>query len=514
MDAPKQPTPPRTASGATQPAGARHAADISADDIVEKLCQSLTREGDFPTSAKIVSELRSLANDPRTTANQITEVILREPSLGIRILHIVNSSFYRRSTPIMTVSQAVLRIGMKQLAELCAGLVLLQKFIPAARKDGSFANCLRKAVITPLLTTSLAQEVQPIKDKSSQNEGGFLSGLFCELGVLLLAFYYPEIYDAAVKRSQSKNQPIAQSLKEIVGLSSYQISDRVLGALELPEYYEHVLAQAENPKPLKQIEVPPSQQKAVFYTSQSVSAAQEISAVICEGGDKVKLDQAIAKIKDKIQLDVKSIETAVGRLPEMFKEHCASLDLDLQAIPGFVAQYDAKNVPQETPVSEEQELLKSEEVFAKYVDEIRAAVDHGEPTASIITTVMETLAWGLHFDRVFLLLVDGPKKNLRGRMLLGEVPFDPKAVARPITQDLSPCDVRAFTTGRCVFHGEPVIAEGWPFAAIPIGFDERCVGIIYADKVNSNDLELNNREQAAVGVLAELLDRSIVVNVR
>jgi HD-like signal output (HDOD) protein len=511
MESSKYTAPTRTSTPPTPPS--KQTAEISTEDIIGKLCLSLTREGDFPTSAKVVSELRALATDPRTTANQITEVILREPSLGIRILHIVNSSFYRRSTPIMTVSQAVLRIGMKQLAELCAGLVLLQKFIPAARKDGSFATCLRKAVITPLLTTSLAQEVQPIKDKNGQNEGGFLSGLFCELGVLLLAFYYPEIYDSAVKRSNSKNQPISQSLKEIVGLSSYQISDRVLKALELPEYYEHVMSQAEAPKPLKEISVPSNLQKTVFYTSQSVSAAHEISAAICEGGDKAKLDQVINKIKDKIQLDIKSIETAVGRLPEMFKEHCASLDLDLQGIPSFVSQYNEDQATAASMESQESSL-KNDEVFSKYVDEIRAAVDNGEPTASIITTVMETLAWGLHFNRVFLLLVDGAKKSLRGRMFLGTASFDPKSVVRPITPDLSPCDVRAFTSGRCVFHGEAVIVDGWPFAAIPIGFDDRCVGVIYADKTNSKDLELNSREQAAVGVLAELLDRSIVVNVR
>ena len=105
-------------------------ASMTAEQFVEKLRNALRRDGDFPASAKIVSELRMLTSDPRTTANQITEVILREPSLGTRVLHLVNSSFYRRAKPIMTVSQAVVQIGMKPLADLCAGLVLLQKFVP------------------------------------------------------------------------------------------------------------------------------------------------------------------------------------------------------------------------------------------------------------------------------------------------------------------------------------------------------------------------------------------------
>ena len=492
--------------------------ELSTEDIVEKLCTSLTQDGDFPTSAKIVSELRALATDSNTTANQITEVILREPSLGIRLLHIVNSSFYRRATPIMTVSQAVLRIGMKQLAELCAGLVLLQKFIPTARKNGAFATCLRKAVITPLLTTTLALEIQPTKDKKApQNESGFLAGLFGELGVLLLAFYYPEIYESANKRSQTKNQPIAQSLKEIVGLSPCQVSERVLEALELPSYYVKVLLQAECPKPMKEIDASQTEQKTIFFTSQAVYAAAEISAVLAEGGDKAALDQVIMKIKDKIQLDVRGIENAIANLPVIFAEHCASLELDLAPIPDFVAEYKQSAVDANAASKPELEIiqLKSEELFTRYVDEIRAAVTNREPTASIITTVMETLAWGLHFDRVLLMLIDGSKKTLRGRMILGNSAIDPKTIARSISPDLIPCDCRAFTQGRPVFHGEAVLPNAWPFAAIPIGFGERSVGVLYADRAGGESSpDLNSREQAAVTVLAELLDKSLTANTR
>jgi HD-like signal output (HDOD) protein len=514
----KPPPPPRDVKSPSSGVMAQRSDSdtVSTEDIVAKLCTALTQEGDFPTSAKVVSELRNLAGDPNTTANQITEVILREPSLGIRILHIVNSSFYRRSTPIMTVSQAVLRIGMKQLAELCAGLVLLQKFIPAARKDGAFANCLRRAVMTPLLTTTLAAEIQPTKDgKSAQQESGFLAGLFGELGMLLLAFYYPEIYESATKRSNSKKQPIAQSLKEIVGMSPCQLSEQVLETLELPAYYNKVLMQVDEPKPLKEIDASPQEQKVIFFTSQAVFGATEISAVICEGGGKPELDSVLDNLKDKIQLDRKGIELAVSRLPEIFSEHCTSLELDLAPIPTFVSAYKpVKDQPQTADKQTEIIELKSEEVFARYVDEIRTAVENREPTASIITTVMETLTWGLHFDRVLLMLVDGTKRTLRGRMILGKEAVDPKGISRTITQDMVPCDFRAFLQGRPVFHGEAVLPNAWPFTAIPIGFGERSVGVLYADKVGESNPDLTNREQAAVSVLAELLDKSIIANMR
>ena len=117
-------------------------------DLLDKMRKALQKDGDFPASARVVNELRTLISNSQTTATQITEVILKEPSLGTRVLHLVNSSFYRRAKPIMTVSQAVIQVGMRPLAELCSGLVLLQKFIPVAGRGGAFAECLQRSIVT------------------------------------------------------------------------------------------------------------------------------------------------------------------------------------------------------------------------------------------------------------------------------------------------------------------------------------------------------------------------------
>ncbi|MCB0321011.1 MAG: hypothetical protein KDD60_08800, partial [Bdellovibrionales bacterium] len=147
--------------------------------------------------------------------------------------------------------------------------------------------------------------------------------------------------------------------------------------------------------------------------------------------------------------------------------------------------------------------------------EIRAAVENHEPTASVITTVMETFAWSLGFDRVLLLLFTPGKKQLVGRMLLGNVPdFNPKSFTRKVGQEASAYapDALAIKESRPVYRGDPLFEDGWPFATIPVGFDKRAIGVIYADRSSESNEDLSSREQAAVSVLAELLDRSISLN--
>lgn len=480
-----------------------------AEDLLAKLRNALQRDGDFPASAKTVNELRMLTSSPKTPASQITEVILREPSLGTRVLHLVNSSYYRRAKPIMTVSQAVIQIGMKPLAELCAGLVLLQKFVPAARRSGAFANCLRQTIMTSLLASSFTSKIDSKQD-SSHRETGYLAGSFAELGTLLLAYYFPQVYESAVKRAKAKDQSIAKSLTEITGITPNQLSIEVIDALNLPPTYREVLKNAEH---LEHVPINAGQNDASGTTTlaQSLYAAKQISQAVSTKADKAELDRTVAEVQNKLGLPSTVIGEIVGQMPVLLKDHCASIDVSLPPLPDYVGSYaDEESLDPTQGVG-----AQPEDTFNRHLEEIREAVENREPTASIITTVMETLAWSLGFSRVLLMLARDGRNKLMGRMLLGHMEdFNPSAFERPLGSAAAPDapDAQCVAQARPIFTGDPLFKDGWPLVAVPVGYGERTIGVIYADRVDSDAGELSSREQAAVGVLAELLDRSISMN--
>lgn len=502
-----------------QPPSTKPSYGKSTEELIEKLRRSLQRDGDFPASARVVNELKSLTSQSKTTANQITEVILREPSLGTRVLHLVNSSFYRRAKPIMTVSQAVVQIGMRPLAELCAGLVLLQKFVPTARRGGPFATCLKQSIITALLTSQISAEVAAADGDAhtaTKDEQGYLVGSFSEIGSLLLAYYFPKIYESAAKRSEAKNVPLDQSIKELTGLTPLQLSVEVLEALNMPAYYQAVLDHTDSFQTTGQMPAPTAAALSagsvpVEKIARHVTAAQKISRVIVNSTNKAELDRALTELEGSVAINHTILAKTVGSLPTLFKDHCAAIDLNLPALPEFVSNYD----PTEKSATSDSAKPSVEEQFGQFVEEIRQTVENREPTATVITSVMETFAWSLSFDRVILLLVDPTRKKLLGRMGLGNLgEIDPKTIERQLgsaAPRYAP-DATAFSEARPIFNGDPILPDGWPLAVIPIGYGKRALGVIYADKINPENDELDPREQAAIGVLAELLDRSVGLN--
>lgn len=475
--------------------------ETSPQELLKKLRAALQRDGDFPASARIVNELRMLVSNPKTTANQLTEVILREPSLGTRILHLVNSSYYRRAKKIMTVSQAVLQIGMKPLAEMCAGLVLLQKFVPMARRGSAFTTCLQKTVVTSLLSSSFSVENKSARS-GTQFETGYLAGSFIELGSLLLAYYFPTVYESAAKHSKAKNVTIGESIKAVAGVSPIDLSLEVITALNLPEYYTDIIKSVSS---LQGGETRPSEiddggVKFLF-------AAETISDVLISKKDKSELDGALLHVRMVTGLEPDKIGKVVGGLPTLLKDQCLSLDVTLPSLPDFVVDYSDP---------EKASLLNAasdEESLTRFSEEIKQAIESGEPTSSVITTVMETLSIGMGFDRVLLMLVASGKKRLVGRMLLGKIEgFNPRTFERPLGKEAAPYspDADAISQGRPIFQGQPIFQEGWPLLAIPIGFGTRAIGVIYADKVGKGTSEeLSGKEQAFATMLAELLDRAV-----
>lgn len=479
----------------------------SAEEFLQKLKRALQRDGDFPASAKVVVELRQLVLDPKTTASKVTEVILKEPSLGTRVLSLVNSSYYQRVKPIMTVSQAVVQVGMKPLAELCAGLVLLQKFVPQARQNAPFANCLRKTILTSLLTSSISPHIASTKGAQT-DETGYLAGSFAELGTLLLAFYFPNIYENALKRSETKRVELKEAIRQLTGLSPIQISAEVLRALELPTFYVDVLQEMEKLGPPVQGEKLPILKEQIRNVGRSVSGAETISGAISSSKNKMELDSALKHAQKMLGIDTKALHNVVGTISVIFKDHCESLQLTLPPLPEFLSSFATPDSDVSTGDG------GPTEQFGGFVEEIRAAVEAREPTASIITTVMEACAWGLQFDRVLLMLVGGGKQKLQGRMLLGKVEnFNPTSFERsigPEANTTSP-EVKAFREGTPIYVGPPLLPGGSPIAAIPIGVGKRAVGVIYADRVSPKEslLSLSEKERSAVTLLSELLDRSL-----
>lgn len=492
-------------------------------DFLKKLKGALGKDGDFPASARLVSQIRELSSRPEATAQQVADLILREPTLGTRILHFVNSSFYGNSKPVLTISEAVIQVGMQPIAELCTNLILLQKFIPLTRRSGPFAQCFQRTITTSLLTSTIASQSESPRTpslKKAGKESAYLAGTFGELGLLLTSFYFPKLFDSAQNRAATKGISLSKSIQQLVGLTPTEISLEVLQELSLPSEYLTILSTTSAIETASHLPEEQAQEeiRRLISTQASGSVAQALFAggklaeSFAQSEPRQHMETVLLEIKNLLPIEMQILTSSLTTFVTSYEHFCTSMEVALPPLPNEFLEMDLENVGKDDAQEKEESPSESEETFSQSIIEIQAAVENLEPLSGIITTVMETVAWSLKFERVLLMLLDKKKLSLGGRMLLGDIPnFDPKKITCSITNtEDGDITTRALMENKLIYEGIPLLPEGAHFAVMPVGFDTRRVGIIYADRTAKHELgALSEQERAGLQLLMELLDRAI-----
>ncbi len=82
----------------------------------------------LPTLPEIALKVRQAADDPEVNLHKMAEVISQDPALSLGMLKVANSAIFGRSVKVETVSQAVTRIGLRQIKTIATAMALEQVF--------------------------------------------------------------------------------------------------------------------------------------------------------------------------------------------------------------------------------------------------------------------------------------------------------------------------------------------------------------------------------------------------
>lgn len=94
--------------------------------LVEKIKQDALV---LPTLPEIALKVREAADNPDVNLNQMSEIIAQDPALSLGMLKVANSALLGRGVKVETVSQAVTRIGLRQIKSIATAMALEQVFV-------------------------------------------------------------------------------------------------------------------------------------------------------------------------------------------------------------------------------------------------------------------------------------------------------------------------------------------------------------------------------------------------
>jgi len=475
------------------------------DSILVRLNSALEADGDFPTRARVITEIRRLTEDPLTPVDKLVRVILSDPSLATRIIHIVNSVYHGRGKPVETLSQAVVHLGLKSIYNLCANFVVMQRFTPLVKNGSAFYQSFLLSMITANLS-SLLDSVQNSKD-SNKEEEGYLTGSLFTLDPLLLAYYFPKLFSETAKRVERKRITLYQSIEEILGVPAVGISLGVVDALTVPDFYKDLIIESYS----LYVSDECMDYSKVKSSACSVTTAALIAEIILEEKESTTLAKKIETIAKNFGFDYQKVMECLRKLPLVIGQQSDLLGIEVMELPTPFF----KLLKGERQTTAELKVLSEEESpLTPYLEQLESAIAESETLGSVIATVMEALTFAMDFERVVYLESDIERSCLNAKLGLGDKLQNFDDIKVLVQEDCisESVDLKAFAGSSVETFGDPLFSDGWPFAALPVGYEDRTLGVIYADLVDSKNGPLAPNQLAALSILADILDKAIQKN--
>ena len=142
-------------------------------DILER---HLEEDVELPILPEAAARIVALCADEKTDARGIEAVLERDPSLASHVLRIANSSIYASREPIVSLKQAVSRLGLATLRNVVLAVSLQSRVfkgsVHQARVRAIWTHCAVAAVFAREIARTLRKNV----------EGAFLCGLLHDVG--------------------------------------------------------------------------------------------------------------------------------------------------------------------------------------------------------------------------------------------------------------------------------------------------------------------------------------------
>lgn len=240
---------------------------------------------DDKTASTWVNEVSGLVSPPdvcikvfdliesqNPSAASIGEVVSRDPNLSLRLLKIVNSSYYNFSRKIDTVSRAIAVIGISELYSMVIAITAVKTFSHIPHNVVNMDTFWRHSLYTAVISRLLAKRLNVLHP-----ERLFVAGLMHDIGSLILYHRAPETAKELLIQAAGDEDVLHQAETEAFGFSHAAIGALLMKLWHIPDPICEAVANHHQPGMSRQA----TMETAIIHMANAMANHTEIGA-FCE----------------------------------------------------------------------------------------------------------------------------------------------------------------------------------------------------------------------------------------
>lgn len=191
--------------------------------------QLVANVDDLISLPELYLKVRDTIDDPRSSIDDVSNIVSQDPSICARLIRISNSSFFGFASEIETVSRAISIMGLSQLHDLVLATSVVKSFKGIPNDLINMKEFWARSVYCGIISRLLARKCNVL-----DSERLFLAGLLHDIGHLVIYTRLARPAFEILSEAKLDNKPVQQIERETFGFDYSKVGGALLRSWKLP----------------------------------------------------------------------------------------------------------------------------------------------------------------------------------------------------------------------------------------------------------------------------------------
>ncbi len=169
------------------------------------------------TVPAMMSAMLGVIDNAHSSAQDLEQVIIRDPAVTANVLRVANSAFYGFSREVATVTDAAVLLGFEEIKRIVLAVSVFD--LMASYPGGTFER--DHVWLHALACATAADELQQKLD--ARLPYSYTAGLLHDLGKIVIDQYFPQHMHTILELVGAQNVTMLEAERQVLGLSHADI---------------------------------------------------------------------------------------------------------------------------------------------------------------------------------------------------------------------------------------------------------------------------------------------------
>jgi putative nucleotidyltransferase with HDIG domain len=195
--------------------------------LVENILQSVSELPPFPV---VIQRALQLIDDPRSSAQDVVDVIQYDQSITLDVLRLCNSAYFGLGRTVDSLREALVMIGFNQLLEIILSRESVKLYGRACKGyDLDEGDLWRHSVACALLSRIIAKRLN--RDASPAH---FTAALLHDMGKMVLSKFVEDYFEEIRSFTQKGSLSFVEAEREVLGIDHAELGGRITELWRFP----------------------------------------------------------------------------------------------------------------------------------------------------------------------------------------------------------------------------------------------------------------------------------------